>query len=95
MTIGQVVRQSGIPASTLRYYERIGLLPAPRRVSGQRRYDPDALKCLAWIQLAQRAGFKITEIKKLLYGFQRSTSRSDRWRTMATRKLAAAEERTK
>ena len=37
LTIGQVARRAGINSSAVRYYERIGLLPAPKRVSGQRR----------------------------------------------------------
>ena len=37
MTIGELAAQSGPPASTIRYWERIGVLPKPPRVSGQRR----------------------------------------------------------
>ncbi|MFN8565769.1 MAG: MerR family DNA-binding transcriptional regulator, partial [Anaerolineae bacterium] len=39
MTISEVARRVGVRTSTLRYYESIGLLPAPKRVSGRRRYD--------------------------------------------------------
>ncbi|MEO1442094.1 MAG: MerR family transcriptional regulator, partial [Chloroflexota bacterium] len=54
--IGEVARQSGVSASTLRYYEGIGLIPAPVRVSGQRRYNADIFRVLRTIQAAQRAG---------------------------------------
>jgi MerR family transcriptional regulator, redox-sensitive transcriptional activator SoxR len=39
LAIGEVARRAGIRPSALRYYESIGLLPAPTRVSGRRRYD--------------------------------------------------------
>ena len=42
LTISEVARQAGIRASAIRYYESVGLLPPPQRVSGQRRYHEDA-----------------------------------------------------
>ncbi|TLZ19504.1 MAG: MerR family DNA-binding transcriptional regulator, partial [Gammaproteobacteria bacterium] len=39
LSIGEVAREAGVPASTLRYYEKAGLLPAPPRRSGQRCYS--------------------------------------------------------
>ncbi len=39
LTIGDVARRSGLRPSALRYYEEAGLLPAPARVNGRRRYD--------------------------------------------------------
>jgi MerR family redox-sensitive transcriptional activator SoxR len=44
LSIGEVARRTGVPASALRYYEDAGLLPAPRRVSGRRRYDAEVLR---------------------------------------------------
>ena len=38
LTIGELARRAGVTTSALRYYEELGLLPAPARVSGQRRY---------------------------------------------------------
>ena len=46
MRIGQVAERAGVRASLVRYYEEIGLLPEPARVSGQRRYDRSVLR--AW-----------------------------------------------
>ena len=39
LTIGEVAAQAGLNASHIRYYERVGVLPQPERVGGQRRYD--------------------------------------------------------
>ena len=39
MTIGKLAEMSGVPASTIRYWEKIGVLPLSTRVSGQRRYS--------------------------------------------------------
>jgi MerR family redox-sensitive transcriptional activator SoxR len=55
--------------SAIRYYESIGLLPEPYRVSGQRRYGDDTLKRLEFIVAAQQAGFTLREIAELSDGF--------------------------
>ena len=87
LTTGQLAQQAGIAASAVRYYEEVGLLPAPPRVSGQRRYGPDALDRVAVIKLAKRAGFRIDEIATLMNGFSDRVPPSERWRTLAGRKL--------
>ncbi len=87
MSIGQVARQAGVNASTLRYYETIGLLSASRRISGQRRYDEAVLQRLAVIQTAQHAGFSLTEIRILLNDILPGTSPSMYWRDLVQRKL--------
>jgi DNA-binding transcriptional MerR regulator len=66
LRIGEVARQAGIATSQVRYYERIGLLPPPERLSGQRRYGPEVLRRLAVIDVAQRAGLRLDEIRVLL-----------------------------
>ncbi|MCL7714979.1 helix-turn-helix domain-containing protein [Stenotrophomonas mori] len=64
--IGQVVRQSGIPASTLRYYESRGLI-APLGRNGLRRvYDASVMQRLALIALGRAAGFSLQEIGSML-----------------------------
>ncbi|RIK41900.1 MAG: MerR family transcriptional regulator [Chloroflexi bacterium] len=88
LTIGEVARRAGIRTSALRYYESIGLLPAPRRVNGWRRYDESILPWVALIQLAQRAGFTIAEIQTLFHGFTPDTPPATRWRTLAAEKIA-------
>jgi MerR family redox-sensitive transcriptional activator SoxR len=87
MSIGEVARKLGIQSSTIRYYESIGLLPVPKRISRQRRYDSDVLQQLGVIQMARRAGLGISEIRALLHDFSADTPASDRWKMMASKKL--------
>jgi MerR family redox-sensitive transcriptional activator SoxR len=68
LTIGEVARQAGVATSSIRYYESIGLLPEPERLHGQRRYDTEVLGKLAFIGVAQSAGFKLDEIRELVDG---------------------------
>lgn len=91
LTISQVADQIRLRPSAIRYYERIGLLPPARRLSGQRRYDPRVLYRLAIIQRARQLGFTLAEIRYLFFGFRDVTRASERWRTMSQRKLAELE----
>lgn len=87
LSIGEVAREAGIATSALRYYESIGLLSAPARKSGQRRYDASVIKTIGFIQLAQHAGFTMLEIQTLLHGFSTDTPPSTRWKELAEHKL--------
>jgi MerR family transcriptional regulator, redox-sensitive transcriptional activator SoxR len=91
MTIGEVARKSGFRSSTIRYYEKIGLLPKAARASGQRRYDDQVLQRLAIVRFAKHVGFSVAEIKQLLEGGQRRPP-SERWRKMAMRKITQVDE---
>ena len=93
MTIGQLARQTNVPASTIRYYEQMGLLPKPLRASGRRWYAADAPSRLAVVLLAQRCGFRLEEIRQLLHGFAPGTPPSQRWRNFAAVKQAEIEAR--
>ena len=64
-TIGKVAEETGVAATTLRYYEQVGLVPAPARVGGQRRYDDSVLARLEVIGLCKSAGFTLDEIQVL------------------------------
>jgi MerR family redox-sensitive transcriptional activator SoxR len=86
-TIGQVAAQAGVPASTIRYYEQIGLLPEPVRVNRQRRYSDGIAQKLGIIRMAQQAGFTIAEIRSLLYDFADDAPPSERWQCLAQHKL--------
>lgn len=67
MTIGELARRAGVAVPTVRYYERRGLLPAPRRTtSGYRAYAEDTLARLQFIRRAQELGFKLSEVGELL-----------------------------
>jgi MerR family transcriptional regulator, redox-sensitive transcriptional activator SoxR len=65
LTIGDVAREAGVAATALRYYEQIGLVPAPPRLGGQRRYDSSILARLEVIRLCKSAGFALEEIQLL------------------------------
>jgi MerR family transcriptional regulator, redox-sensitive transcriptional activator SoxR len=82
MTIGEVAARAGLNTSHIRYYERVGVLPEPERVSGQRRYDEEVLHRLAIVDVAQRAGFTLDEVRDLT---------TPRVRELAARKLPEVE----
>ena len=87
LTIGEVAQQAGIHASAIRYYESVEILPAPRRINGQRRYDTHVFERLAVIQMAQQAGFTVSEIRTLFNGFTAETPASVRWEALSRQKL--------
>ncbi len=62
LDISEVARQSGVPASTLRYYEEKGLIASTGRRGLRRTFDPGVLEQLAVIALGQTAGFSLDEI---------------------------------
>ena len=62
MDIGEVARRSGVPASTLRFYEEKGLIASVGRRGLRRLYDPGVLERLALIALGRAAGFALDEI---------------------------------
>jgi len=67
MTIGAVARRAGIGIDTIRYYEREGLMPEPRRrAGGYRDYDASAAQRLRFIRRAKELGFTLAEIRELL-----------------------------
>ena len=70
LSITEVVRQTGVPSSTLRYYERLGLLPGTRRsANGYRQFDDRALDRLRFIARAKELGCSLEEIASLLTAF--------------------------
>jgi DNA-binding transcriptional MerR regulator len=91
LTIGEAARRAGVSASSIRYYERIGLLPQPERWHGQRRYDADVLGKLGFIGVAQSAGFKLGEIKALIDGVDGANGMSEQMRSLSSRKLDEVE----
>ena len=86
MTIGELASKSGLPASTIRYWEKIGVLPEPIRASNQRRYSAEAVDRLAVLRLAQACGFRLDEMRHLLHGFGPGVKPPRRWRELARRK---------
>lgn len=93
ISIGQLASKSEVPASTLRYYESVGLLPIPQRINGQRRYDDRLIDRISFIKIAQQTGFTIQEIALLLEGFKSTESITEQWERMAEQKRIELERR--
>jgi MerR family transcriptional regulator, copper efflux regulator len=66
LKIGELAEMTGTTAPTVRYYEEIGLLPAPRRVNGQRRYDDDDVRRLTFIRRCRDFDFSVDQVRSLL-----------------------------
>jgi MerR family transcriptional regulator, redox-sensitive transcriptional activator SoxR len=83
LTIGEVAHRAGVATSTVRYYERIGLLAADARVSGQRRYRVETLRRLIFIGVLQDAGLSLEDIAGMVDAADRSA-----WQEIAAERLA-------
>lgn len=67
ITIGELSKQTACHIETVRYYERMGLLPKPPRTEGGHRlYDQNAIKRLVFIRRSRELGFSLDEIRTLL-----------------------------
>ena len=66
MDISEVAKRTGVPASTLRFYEKKGLISANRAAGGRRHFAPDVLDQLALIALGQAGGLSLDEIHAML-----------------------------
>ena len=65
--IGDLARRIGVNIETIRYYERVGLMPRPKRTSGgQRVYDESDLRRLGFIRKARELGFQIEDTRALV-----------------------------
>ena len=84
LTIGDVARRAGVATSTVRFYERRGLLAADARRSGQRRYRAASLRRLVFIGMLQDAGLTLEDIHGVL-----DASDVDEWKTIARERLGA------
>jgi DNA-binding transcriptional MerR regulator len=90
LTIGELAKTTGVATSALRYWEELGLLPTPARVSGQRRYPASAVGLVGLILLLRDVGFTLRELKALIAAWSDGL---DAWRALAQRKLAELDER--
>lgn len=67
LPIGELSRRTGVNIETIRYYERVKILPAPpRTASGRRVYGPTETQTLAFIRRSRELGFTLDEIRALL-----------------------------
>jgi DNA-binding transcriptional MerR regulator len=64
-TIGMLAREAGVGIETIRFYEREGLLPQPRKTAGPRHYDEKAVATVRYIKLAQKFGLALKDITRL------------------------------
>ncbi len=76
--ISQLAERCGVPASTLRFYEGAGLLPAERTASGYRVYGDEAVRRLEFIASAKNLGLPLEEIRELLQVWQEGVCASVR-----------------
>jgi len=86
-TIGEVARRAGVATSTVRYYERRGLLRPDARSSGQRRYRPATLRLLVFIGMLQEAGLSLDDISGVI-----NAATIDEWKAIGRRRLEALDE---
>jgi DNA-binding transcriptional MerR regulator len=87
MTIGEVADRAQVAASTIRYYERRGLLSADARQSGQRRYRIATLRRLVFIGMMQDTGLTLDEIHGILHA-----ATVAEWQSIASQRLEALDE---
>ncbi|MEZ5411498.1 MAG: MerR family transcriptional regulator [Acidimicrobiales bacterium] len=87
LTIGAVAERLGVATSTLRYYERRGLVTADTRVGGQRRYAPSTVRRLVFIQMLQDAGLSLDEIEGVLDADDNAS-----WKEIARQRLTQLDE---
>jgi DNA-binding transcriptional MerR regulator len=83
LTIGEIARRAGVATSTVRFYERRGLLSADARRSGQRRYRVETLRRLVFIGMLQDAGLSLDDIAGVL-----DAEHVADWKAIARRRLA-------
>ncbi len=92
ITVGQLARAAAVNVETVRYYQRIGLLPLPGRDYGSiRRYWADDLKRIRFIKRAQKLGFSLDEVA-LLLGLS-DGRHCQETKVLAQNKLAMVEEK--
>jgi DNA-binding transcriptional MerR regulator len=94
--IGKVAKASGSSIDTIRYYERLGLLPpAERKKSGYRLYSPEIASRVQFIRQARAVGFRLDEIRAILRMKYADQSPCECTRQMLQRRLADMEEQSK
>lgn len=93
--ISELARRTGVPASTLRFYEQAGLLPAERTGSGYRVYGEEAVARLEFIAAAKRLGLPLEEIRELLGAWEQGVCAEvrTRLRPLVATRIAETERR--
>lgn len=83
LAVGEVARRSGVPVSTLHFYESKGLIHSQRTAGNQRRYARAVLRRVAVIKVVQRMGVPLAKIAGALDALPRSTPTAQDWRAMS------------
>jgi MerR family redox-sensitive transcriptional activator SoxR len=99
LTIGEVAERADVATSALRFYEREGLISSVRSSGGQRRYQREVLRRVAFIRAAQRVGLTLDEIRQALGTLpeERTPTAADwkrlsrSWRPLLERRIAELE----
>jgi MerR family redox-sensitive transcriptional activator SoxR len=99
LTVGEVAGRSGFAPSALRYYEREGLIRSRRTAGGQRRYERNVLRRLAFVRAARNIGLALDEVREVLAELpeSRTPTRADwsrisrSWRRRLDSKIEALE----
>lgn len=92
LAISAVAERYAVPASTLRYWEQIGVLPPQPRRGGQRRYDLDAVRRIKFVKMAKRTGLSLDDIRTLLAGHLDQCHTFANWADVARRQLSVIEQ---
>lgn len=85
--IGEIAKQAQVAPSTIRYYEKIGIIPLAHRVNGRRRYDLSIINRLKLIRSAQNVGWSLQEIRSLLLNTNDFSTITQNWKQNVPHKI--------
>ncbi len=86
LTVGEIAQRSGVPVSTIHFYESKGLIASTRNAGNQRRFAAITLRSIAIIKVAQRTGIPLEEIKQTLGRYPPGKKlTAAQWRAMSSR----------
>ena len=92
LRIGEVAERGGVNLQTIRYYEQVGMMPAPpRSAAGYRQYQPEHLQQLIFLRRCRDLGFSIQEISSLLELAEQSAEPCTKVAHVATQHLEAVQ----
>ncbi|EYT60463.1 MULTISPECIES: redox-sensitive transcriptional activator SoxR [Microbacterium] len=84
LAIGEVVRRTGVPATSLHFYEQLGLISSTRTAGNQRRYRRHMLRRISLIVVAKRLGIPLTDVHEVFQSLPADESPSQRdWQRVA------------
>ena len=94
LTIGKLAARTGVNVETIRYYERVGMIPAPpRSPGGQRRYEEVHLRRLSFVRRCRALGFPLDDVRALLALVDGGDYSCAEVRDVTVRQLAAVRRR--